>query len=171
MVAARHLHHFGYKPTIFYPKPSKPDLFVRLQTQLTALAIPSVPSTDGFAQALDSTDFVIDAIFGFSFKPPVRDPFPAVISALSETRKPVLSVDIPSCWDVEQGPPPAGQLGAEFQPPYLISLTAAKPSVQFFRGTHFIGGRFLSEAMAAKYGLTVPDYQGVDQIAEVPIRD
>ena len=168
MVAARHLHHFGYKPIIFYPKPSKPELFTRLQTQLRSL---SVPFTEDFDQTLRSSDFVIDAIFGFSFKPPIREPFPTVIQALIDTSKPVLSVDTPSCWDIESGPPKEGELGASFMPPYLISLTAAKPNVRFYKGTHFIGGRFLSEEMAHKYDLEVPDYQGVDQIVEVPVRN
>lgn len=165
-MAARHLHHFGYTPTVYYPKPSKPDLFHRLQIQLKSL---SIPFADDFGSALESSDLILDAIFGFSFKPPVREPFPAVIQALSETMKPVLSVDSPSCWDIEGGPPSAGQLGADFMPPYLISLTAPKPSVKYFKGTHFVGGRFLSEEMARKYDLTIPDYSGVDQIAEVPI--
>jgi NAD(P)H-hydrate epimerase len=78
-------------------------------------------------------------------------------------------VDSPSCWDVEGGPPNKGELGAKFMPPYLISLTAPKPSVKYYKGTHFVGGRFLSEEMAKKYDLTVPEYKGVDQIAEVPI--
>ena len=151
---------------IYYPVPSKPDLFVRLQTQLKRL---SIPFTEDFHSSLDSTDFIVDAIFGFSFKPPVREPFPAVIDALTKTSKPILSVDSPSCWDVEEGPPKEGELGAKFMPPYLISLTAAKPSVKFYRGTHFVGGRFLSEEMARRYDLDVPEYQGVDQIVEVPI--
>ena len=53
-------------------------------------------------------------------------------------------------------------------PQYLISLTAAKPSVKHYKGTHFVGGRFLSEEMARKYDLTIPQYRGVDQIADVP---
>ena len=138
---------------------------MRLQTQLKSL---SIPFTEDFDNTLTSSDFIIDAIFGFSFQPPVREPFPAVIEALTKTSKPVLSVDSPSCWDIEGGPPKEGELGANFMPPYLISLTAAKPSVKYYKGTHFVGGRFLSEEMARKYDLTIPGYQGVDQIAEVP---
>jgi NAD(P)H-hydrate epimerase len=55
-------------------------------------------------------------------------------------------------------------------PDYLISLTAPKPSAKFFKGKrHFVGGRFLSKQVAQKYGLDVPDYQGYDQVAELPI--
>ena len=84
--------------------------------------------------------------------------------------KPVLSVDSPSSWDVDAGPPKQGEIGSDFMPDYLISLTAPKPSVQHFTGKkHFVGGRFLGEDVASRYGLEIPNYKGVDQIAELPI--
>jgi NAD(P)H-hydrate epimerase len=113
---------------------------------------------------------VVDALFGFSFKPPVRAPFDKILSSIISSKVPVLAVDIPSSWDVESGPPSEEFVGHDFMPEYLISLTAAKPSVKFFKGKrHFIGGRFLSQDVAAKYGLDVPKYEGVDQIAEVDV--
>jgi len=202
LVAARHLHFYGYTPTIYYPKPSKSDLFNRLTRQLENL---SIPFTTDFHGALSSSDLVVDAIFGFSFSGEVREPFPKVIEALEETKVPILAVDAPSSWNIEQGPPKEGP-GAKFHPGALISLTAPKPLVQFFKGRHFLGGRlvffiliyanihypspfrsihhrscnvlpgidanmfnrFLGKAMAEKYDLDLPDYQGVDQIVEIP---
>ncbi|TLD36413.1 meiotically up-regulated protein [Venturia nashicola] len=163
LVAARHLHFYGYTPTIYYPKPSKPDLFKRLHRQLDNL---SIPFTDDFVAALSKSDLVVDAIFGFSFSGEVREPFPKVIEALESTKVPVLAVDAPSSWNIEGGPPKQGP-GAKFQPEALISLTAPKPLVQFFRGRHFLGGRFLSKAIAEKYDLDIPEYQGIDQIVEI----
>ena len=60
---------------------------------------------DGFEDALERSDLVLDAIFGFSFKGEVRDPFRHVISALKQVQGkiPIVSVDIPSAWDVSQG--------------------------------------------------------------------
>jgi len=165
LVAARHLHHYGYTPTIYYPKPSKPELFVGLQKQLHAL---SIPFTEDFASAAKSTSLIIDALFGFSFSGPLRDPFGPVISLMEETSTPVLAVDAPSSWDIESGPPKEGP-GKGFMPDYLISLTAAKPCVKWFEGRHFIGGRFLTPEMAKKYDLDFPPYQGVDQIVEVDV--
>ena len=40
--------------------------------------------------------FIVDAIFGFSFKGNARPPFADVLSALKEVTIPVCSVDIPS---------------------------------------------------------------------------
>ncbi|KAJ4386599.1 hypothetical protein N0V93_009497 [Gnomoniopsis smithogilvyi] len=165
LVAARHLFQYGYQPTIYYPKRSKNELYQRLTKQLEDLEI---SFTEDFPEAIKSTDHIVDAIFGFSFSGEVREPFPAVIQALEETRIPVTSVDAPSSWNIEDGPPKSG-LGSGFNPTALISLTAPKPLVKFFKGRHFVGGRFVSPAIAEKYGFQVPEYQGIDQVVEVDV--
>ena len=81
----------------------------------------------------------MDAIFGFSFKGEPREPFDTVIEALKETNKPIVSVDIPSAWDVEKGDPEAKY----FTPSVLVSLTAPKLGSKGFKGTHYLGGRFV----------------------------
>ena len=77
---------------------------------------------------------------GFSFSGEVRDPFKDPIVAMENSKVPVLSVDAPSSWSIEDGPPVSGP-GAKFHPATLISLTAPKPLVKHFTGTHFVGGR------------------------------
>lgn len=39
---------------------------------------------------------VVDALFGFSFKPPLRKPFDEIIEAVNKSSLPVVSIDIPS---------------------------------------------------------------------------
>jgi len=163
LVAARHLWHYNYRPTVYYPKQSKNELYQRLATQLNNLG---VPFTDDFEGALKDTSHVVDAIFGFSFSGEVREPFPAVIRALKETTVPVTSVDAPSSWDIESGPPSEGP-GKGFYPTALVSLTAPKPLAKFFHGRHFLGGRFVSPEIAQKYDLELPEYDGIDQIVEL----
>jgi NAD(P)H-hydrate epimerase len=137
----------------------------RLKTQLRNL---SVPFVSDFTDALKSADFLVDAIFGFSFGGPLRDPFPSIISQIESSSVPVLSVDAPSSWDIESGPPKEGP-GSKFMPQALISLTAPKPCVKYYRGRHFVGGRFLTKSIVEKYGLDCPDYPGIDQIVEVGV--
>ena len=163
LVAARHLWHYGYKPTVCYPKQSKNELYQRLSTQLKSL---DVPFTDDFKGALKETDYVVDSVFGFSFSGEVREPFKEIIDAKEKTDVQVLSVDAPSSWSIEDGPPDSGP-GSKFQPQTLISLTAPKPLVKHFKGRHFIGGRFLPTEVARKYDLEEPPYEGIDQIVEV----
>jgi NAD(P)H-hydrate epimerase len=148
--------------------PNRPRLIgnqQRLKTQLHNLSVPFVPD---FTEALKSADFLVDAIFGFSFGGPLRDPFPSIISQIESSSVPVLSVDAPSSWDIQSGPPKEGP-GSKFMPEALISLTAPKPCVKYYRGRHFVGGRFLTKSIVEKYGLDCPDYPGIDQIVEVGV--
>jgi len=163
LVAARHLHHFGYEPRVYYPKRTSGDLYSRLVTQLRALDVAFV---DDFPAAAHEADAIIDAIFGFSFSGEVREPFPAAIRALETTRVPVLAVDAPSSWNIETGPPKEGP-GSKYMPTALLSLTAPKPLVKWLKARHFVGGRFLSKTIADKYGLDVPEYEEGNQVLEV----
>jgi len=163
LVAARHLWHYGYKPIVYYPKQSKNELYQRLAKQLKDL---NVPFVDDFTSSLKETDHIVDAIFGFSFSGPVREPFSTVIQAMEDTHIPVISVDAPSSWEIETGPPSEGP-GSKFMPEVLISLTAPKPLVKHYKGRHFVGGRFVSPEIAEKYNLDVPEYEGIDQVVEV----
>ena len=163
LVAARHLFHYGYRPTICYPKQSKNELYQRLVTQLKNLNIPFVAD---FGLAMQNSDHIVDAIFGFSFSGEIREPFPSIIEVLEKTKTTVTSVDAPSSWNIESGPPDSGP-GKSFQPTALVSLTAPKPLVKFLKGRHFIGGRFLPDSVAKKYDLEIPPYSGVDQVVEV----
>ena len=95
--------------------------------------------------------FHSNGALGFSFSGEVREPFPAVIRALEESKIPVTAVDTPSSWNIETGPPPSGP-GANFMPVALVSLTAPKPLVKYFKGRHFIGGRLVFTSFVEKNG-------------------
>ncbi|KAJ0003511.1 hypothetical protein NQD34_008609 [Periophthalmus magnuspinnatus] len=162
LVCARHLKLFGYEPTVLYPKrPNKP-LFQGLTTQCEKMEIPFLTEMPEAAVIDEAYNLVIDAIFGFSFKGAVREPFGTILDALKKTTVPIASIDIPSGWDVEQG-------SAEgLQPDMLISLTAPKKSAQMFRGRyHFLGGRFVPPGLERKYDLNLPQYPGTDCVLQL----
>ncbi len=102
-----------------------------------------IPTTEDLKAVLPSSDVILDAIFGFSFKPPVRAPFDSALPLLSKSGLPIVSVDIPSGWDVEEGN--AESVG--LNPEVLISLTAPKQGVKEFKGRHFLGGRFVTKCV------------------------
>ncbi|KAH8818679.1 YjeF N-terminal domain-containing protein [Flagelloscypha sp. PMI_526] len=115
---------------------------------------------------MPKSDVILDAIFGFSFSGPVRSPFDVALPLLNESGLPIVSVDIPSGWDVETGPPEDKK--AALFPDVLVSLTAPKAGAKEFKGKHFLGGRFVPKVMADKFQLNLPDYPGFDQIVELP---
>ncbi|KAM4013319.1 NAD(P)H-hydrate epimerase [Anomaloglossus baeobatrachus] len=158
LVCARHLKLFGYEPAVYYPKRTNKTLFENLTTQCQKMDIPFLSEFPEEADVIDGAyNLVIDAIFGFSFKGAVREPFGSILNTLKRITIPIASVDIPSGWDVEKGNPDG------LQPDMLISLTAPKQSAVHFSGRyHYLGGRFIPVALQKKYNLTLPDYPDTD---------
>ncbi|XP_069463244.1 NAD(P)H-hydrate epimerase [Ambystoma mexicanum] len=164
LVCARHLKMFGYEPAIFYPKRPSMPLFEGLTTQCQKMDIPFLSEFPEEVELIDEAyRLVVDAIFGFSFKGAVREPFNSILNTLKHVTIPIASIDIPSGWDVEKGNPDG------IQPDFLISLTAPKKSAVHFNGRyHFLGGRFVPMAMQKKYNLNLPPYPGLECVQQLP---
>jgi len=89
---------------------------------------------------------VVDAIFGFSFKPPVKEPYLKLLQDLKNIKTPIFSIDIPSGWDVEKG-----NINHAINPQYLISLTLPKTGVKNYKGKHYLGGRFVPVWLKSRF--------------------
>ncbi|XP_022659684.1 NAD(P)H-hydrate epimerase-like isoform X2 [Varroa destructor] len=159
LVAARHLKWFGYDPCIFYPKqPAKP-LFAALRRQCEEMEISFMSFLPDATLVDQNFALVVDALFGFGFRPPVRPEFVEVLQKLCKFKTPIVSVDVPSGWDVEMGPH-----ADSIKPAMVVSLTAPKKCVQNYKGKHFLGGRFIPNSLAAKYKLRLPTYVGTELV-------
>lgn len=44
----------------------------------------------------ESCHILVDAVFGFGFKPPARPEFQHILSLMSDAKIPVVSIDVPS---------------------------------------------------------------------------
>ncbi|KAJ2027277.1 NAD(P)H-hydrate epimerase [Coemansia sp. S610] len=155
LVAARHLCHFGYQPCLYYPVQPTKDLYKRLLLQCQSHGIAVV---NDLADEVAKCDIVVDAIFGFSFKGTVRAPYDKVLSTLQGIGKPIVSIDVPSGWDVELG----NSQGVGLCPDMLVSLTAPKLCAEHFAGRyHYLGGRFAPPDLARELG--IPHYPGSSQ--------
>lgn len=85
----------------------------------------------------------------------MRRPFDLILTHLRTSALPIISVDIPSGWDVDSGrqtletqaDEETGEVAVveTFEPEVLISLTAPKKGVRDFKGQHWLGGRFVPE--------------------------
>lgn len=159
LVAARHLKLFGYQPEVYYPKRTASDLYQRLVSLLGLFRVPVLETSPNY----EDFPLIIDAIFGFSFQGEIREPFKSIISALNQTQRPIISVDIPSGWDVEQG----NTSGQGILPAMLISLSAPKLCAASFSGVHYVGGRFVPDGIAQELGFEKQEYPGADQIVRI----
>ena len=137
LVAARHLKLFGHDPIIYYPKRTDKEIYKDLVSQCENFKIDFL---DELPETLSKSeyDIILDCIFGFSFKGDIRKPFDTIVAKIGESDIPVVSIDIPSGWHVEDG-----NTNDTFTPDVLISLTAPKKCAESFTGIHYCGGRFV----------------------------
>lgn len=174
LVCARHLKLFGYNPIVYYPKRSgKVEFYKKLVNQLNYFNVP-ILSQDDENTWLDylkpeSTLCIVDAIFGFSYKPPMREPFSDIVAKMKEVQDitPIVSVDVPTGWDVDKGPIDKKY---NIQPAILVSLTVPKPCSEHIdekRTKHYVGGRFVSREFANKYGFEPFAYENCDQVMKL----
>jgi len=163
-VCARHLLYYGYKPVVVYPKPNtRTPFLVKLVEQLHAHGIPV--ESELRPELLEKCSFVVDSIFGYSFKPPVRGIFADVIAAVNASKKPVLAVDVPSGWDVEAGPLPDSV--AIENSTVCVSLSAPKLCIERALPKsckHYLGGRFVPPCLAESMGLDLPAFPASDMV-------
>ncbi|XP_019845536.1 NAD(P)H-hydrate epimerase isoform X1 [Bactrocera dorsalis] len=159
LVCARHLSFMKYEPTIYYPKPTAKPLYENLSHQCKSNGISFLRSSPTLESTNECYDLIVDALFGFSFKPPVRETFVPITEILLNTKIPIASIDIPSGWDVEKGKIREN----DFEPDMLISLTAPKLCAKMFKGKyHYLGGRFVPPALQEKFQLNLPEYHDCD---------
>lgn len=164
LVAARHLSLFNFKPEIYYPKRTQKELYQNLTLQCQKMGIDFIEECPTLEVANEKYSLIVDGLFGFSFKPPVRDAFVPIITLMRETKVLIASVDIPSGWDVEKGPTEENCI----KPELLISLTAPKLCAKHFVGKyHYLGGRFVPPALHEKYRLGLPEYPGLENCVDI----
>jgi NAD(P)H-hydrate epimerase len=178
LVAARHLSLFGYSNVkVYWPIIGREPFYQNLKKQLELFNIEILndlnnDNLNNLKKNLQNSNLIVDALFGFSFKPPLRRPFDLIINEMiksqNENNSIIFAVDVPSGWDVDIGP--NIESGTEnYMPDALISLTAPKPCTLKLNKNvnHYLGGRFISQSIANEWDFEVPKYQGANQYVKL----
>ncbi|XP_051495476.1 yjeF N-terminal domain-containing protein 3 isoform X1 [Apus apus] len=166
LVCARHLRIFDYEPTIFYPKRSPDPLHRDFTTQCEKMDIPFLSYLPTEVQLInDAYNAVVDAVLGAEAEVGEgRGPCAPILATLKNIRIPIISLDVPSGWEVE-----AGGSGGGISPEVLVSLSAPKQCARRFLGRqHFVAGRFLPYDLQKKFELNPPQYPGTECVVALP---
>lgn len=90
LVCARHLALMNYKPAVYYPKHTDKELYKNLTHQCCSMGVEIINECPSIDQAKGQYSLIVDAIFGFSFKPPVRDAFVPILDLLKQSGIPIV---------------------------------------------------------------------------------
>lgn len=89
LVCARHLKLFEYNPIVYYPKRTDKELYHNLTHQVASMNIPVVECLPEKSAFEAQFGLIVDALFGFSFKPPIRETFVPIINLMKTTTVPI----------------------------------------------------------------------------------
>ena len=166
LVAARHLAGMGYSDVaIYYPRRRDTPLFVGLLASAEMMGAAPIEALPPPSSA-DLWRVVVDGLFGFSFRPPVRPGVLADAIDWMAAEPNVVAVDVPSGWDVDV----IGGGGGSLRPAALVSLMAPKRCARGLsrRAAHFLGRVMLPPALALTHGLAQQPFDGAKQIVRLP---
>jgi len=138
-VVARHLYNRGIRVEVYLIGESteiKGDARVNLDI-LKKIGIPlyeRVTSND-LSAPLRYTDIIVDAIFGTGLSSEIKNPYSDVINAINSSRKPVVSIDVPSGVDSDTGE----ILGVAVKADITVTFALPKRGLLVFPGAEYAG--------------------------------
>ncbi|KAJ9598384.1 hypothetical protein L9F63_010906 [Diploptera punctata] len=156
LACARHIKHFGYSPVIFLVSELLRPSFINFQNQCEMSDIPCLEELPEAEMIAENYSFIVDAIYGNNFHPPIRPNSAIVLDTLMKYKLPICCIDIPSGWDTD-----SGYLKNAIQPNVVISDIVPKYCVSTIDGIqHYLAGRILPPMLGEKYELNLPQYPG-----------
>ena len=99
-------------------------------------------------------DIILDALFGFSFKGPIRDNYKDLFEFLNTTQIPIISCDVPSGWNIDEG-----NVYNTFTPKANISLSSLKNCMKDFSNEHYFIDHFIPRALLKEFEIENPKYE------------
>lgn len=158
LVVARHLKTYGYCVSVVYPKKNSKPLFQRLLNLLKHYNIEVLNEIS--TEDLENNDLIVDAIFGFSFHGNPRSPFDNIIKSINNSKKPVVSIDVPSGLQIDLNNSEDEKNKLCVNSEMNISLMLPKEGIANYKKKHYLSGRFIPHSIINKYNLKVPNFPG-----------
>lgn len=161
------LKKIEYEPSVFWIEEAvSPPLRKSFQKWKLEAASWKIPVYD-FAPSTASYffDVTVDALLGMGFDgEDIRPVYWGIFKTLLTGGLPLLSIDVPSGWDLDKGPRDIDVAADSFlKPEVLVSLGVPKFGAKMFSGSyHFLGGRHLPPGWVDSQGIRSLVYPGKD---------
>ncbi|MFQ5965100.1 MAG: NAD(P)H-hydrate epimerase [Candidatus Scalinduaceae bacterium] len=155
-VVARHLYNKGINVSVYLTTKisdvlaadgdAGTNLKIVLNMNLRIKELQSLQDIEEIEKELPGCDIIIDAIFGTGLSGEVREPIRSLIKKINETNKPVISIDIPSGLDCDEGVP----LGVAIKAAKTVTFVSHK--LGFFKecGKEYTGELIVSDISVPK---------------------
>lgn len=141
LVAARHLLNLGARPKVYLTHPEDKcsrecqvnlEIFRRLDGEIVSL---TTAQRRNLRFSLSLADVIVDAILGTGAQGPLRGNLGEIVSVVSEVRRPVVAVDVPTGVDATTGE----VAGPAVQADFTAALGFLKVGCLFYPGRSYVG--------------------------------
>lgn len=155
LVAARHLSYFdpSLNINVFFFKEYKDKHKNDLLDSIKNFDNINISKFEDHIFDNKNCDLILDCIFGFSFKGPIRNNFLSTFCFLKNTDIPIVSIDVPSGWEIEKG-----NIYDTFVPYANISLGTVKICMKDFENLHYFVNFFMPKKLLDNYSIKGPFY-------------
>ena len=154
-VIARHLYNRGVNISVYLTTKvsgvladgdAGTNLKILLNMKLRIKELQNLQDIEEIGKELQGCDIIVDAIFGTGLSGEVREPVNSLIRKINETNIPVISVDIPSGLNCDEGI----ALGTAIKA--TKTVTFVSPKAGFFKGNgkEFIGELIVTDISVPK---------------------
>ncbi len=147
LVAARYLANYGYLVKAFIISKDRMDDIVLKELELAEKSGVEIMENGSYFDDLNSSDIIIDAIFGTGLSREVRGDIGLLISDINSTKKPVISCDIPSGISGDSGVVNGIAIHADI----TVTYQAAKPGLMTSPGFKYAGKIFVEDIGIPSY--------------------
>jgi hydroxyethylthiazole kinase-like uncharacterized protein yjeF len=142
LVLARYLHNNGYNALVSLPFGTKKDHLKQLVDQCKAFGVPIKDIKDALAEKFNVG---VDAIYGFGYKPPLKEEVSIILQSLMTSCQSIVSIDVPTGWAVDD----KDASNAILKPKILVSMTAPKICAQVLNSEsiHLVVDEFIPRSL------------------------
>ena len=141
-VIARHLFNQGVRSTVFFfqkPADMKADPSINFKIiskmRLDLVDCSKTVKWGPIKRSLKSSTLIVDALFGSGLSRDIENPLRALIKKINLSRRPVVSVDIPSGLNADTG----DVMGASIHANLTVTLAAPKKGFYLKKASLFTG--------------------------------
>jgi NAD(P)H-hydrate epimerase len=148
----RHLINFGYEIELFLISNELKTIPQKYFDICKKLDIPMITSFENLSQNLSNYNLIIDALLGFNFKGELREPYNQIIKTINNSKKSVLSIDIPSGIDCDEG-----IVGEYIKPQNILFMATAKLGCMDLDIKKFVADIGVPQKLYEKYDIDTTD--------------
>ena len=138
LVAARYLHDAGAEVIVYVltaRDPEDANLQQVITRDLELLSLADGANLDSFAESVERSDAIIDAVLGTGHNRPLDGAFASTLALLEDRRSPLFAIDVPSGVDADSGTTDPRAVRADV----TLTLGFAKLGLYSWPGSRYAG--------------------------------